>query len=151
MRRPSMRPEVTRPRRIGRIGRIRRIRREREREGRPVRCERVQLAWSERMDGGHPPVAVAEALDTHLETCPQCRAYADGAQRVRELARFTLLEPVPDLIAPIMQRVALEAAPGRARPARSRLRSVGAAEPIPPETVRPETARTDTARTETRK
>ncbi len=115
-----------------------------------MRCERVQLAWSERMDGGHPPVAVAEALDTHLETCPQCRAYADGAQRVRELARFTLLEPVPDLIAPIMQRVALEAAPGRARPARSRLRSVGAAEPIPPETVRPETARTDTARTDTR-
>jgi len=107
-----------------------------------MRCERAELAWSERMDGGRSAVALAEALDAHVETCPACAAFADGAQRVRELARITVAEPVPDLVGPIMQRISLEAGRGRARPARWRLRAVDAAD-----IARPETIRTDPART----
>jgi hypothetical protein len=73
-----------------------------------VRCERAQAAWSERMDGAAAGGIAQLELDDHVAVCPECSAFARGARRVRELARFTVAEPVPDLVGEIMGRVAAE-------------------------------------------
>ena len=73
-----------------------------------MRCERAQAAWSERMDGAPARGVSMPELDEHVAACLECAAFATGARRVRELARFTVAEPVPDLVTEIMDRVVVE-------------------------------------------
>jgi predicted anti-sigma-YlaC factor YlaD len=75
-----------------------------------MRCSEVQLALSARMDGDPRPLAPAAA--EHAESCPRCRAFADGAARVRRAVRFEVAEPVPDLVGAVMTRVRAEAPAG---------------------------------------
>lgn len=99
-----------------------------------MRCNRAQLALSAAMDGERLPADVR----AHVDTCARCAAFADGAQQLRTGVRVRVAEPVPDLVAPIMERVREEAAhpaapvPLRGRPVpapgrRAPLRSFAAA------------------------
>jgi predicted anti-sigma-YlaC factor YlaD len=76
-----------------------------------VRCETARDALSAQLDGEDPGNA---EVDAHLETCPACRSWLDGAARVTRLARTSRapeLAPLrPDALAAIVA-----AAPGRAR------------------------------------
>ena len=72
-----------------------------------MNCERAQIELSARMDG-EPPGRLASAVDEHVAGCPSCRAFEAGAARVRTAVRIRSAEPVPDLIATIMTRVAAE-------------------------------------------
>ncbi len=72
-----------------------------------MNCERAQIELSARMDG-EPPGRFASAVDEHAAGCPSCRAFQAGAARVRTAVRIRLAEPVPDLVGPIMARVAAE-------------------------------------------
>lgn len=80
-----------------------------------MRCDRAEAASSERMDGERLARRVEEALQVHLDGCPACRGFVDGAQAVRERVRIRVAEPVPDLVEQIMERVAAEPAPRRLR------------------------------------
>jgi hypothetical protein len=75
-----------------------------------MRCSEVQLALSARMDGETRPLEPGAAA--HAETCPECRAFADGAARVRRAVRFEIAEPVPDLVGTVMTRVRAETPAG---------------------------------------
>jgi len=86
------------------------------------------------MDGERLP----EDARAHVETCARCAAFADGAQRLRTDVRVRVAEPVPDLVAPIMERVRAASQEGKtpiplrskaSRAARSRipLRALAAA------------------------
>jgi hypothetical protein len=78
-----------------------------------MRCRDVQLELSARMDGELRPLDAETAL--HADTCAACRAFADGASRVRAAVRFAVAEPIPDLVSPVMERVRAEPAPGKER------------------------------------
>ncbi|MEX2457552.1 MAG: hypothetical protein WD770_01045 [Actinomycetota bacterium] len=71
-----------------------------------MRCSEVQLALSARMDGDTRPLGSAAA--EHAGSCPRCRTFADGAERIRRAVRFEVAEPVPDLTAAVMTRVRAE-------------------------------------------
>ena len=71
-----------------------------------MNCDRAELALSERMDGERLAPRVEHALDEHLAGCSRCRAFEAGARRVRDGVRFRLAEDVPNLVEPIMDRVA---------------------------------------------
>lgn len=78
-------------------------------------CDRSQVAISEQMDGEHLAPGVALALDAHLESCPRCRAFRDGSERMRAAVRIRPAEPIPDLTERIMVAVRAETS---VRPAR---------------------------------
>jgi hypothetical protein len=79
-----------------------------------MRCEAAQLTLSASLDERTPLPA---DVRVHVDGCPICSSFESGAWRVRELARFELAPPVPDMVAPIMLRVAREAqAPTARRP-----------------------------------
>ena len=71
-----------------------------------MNCDRAQAAVSERMDNVRLPGRIAVAADAHLEGCPSCRAFAERASRVRTAVRIRPAEQIPDLVDPIMARVA---------------------------------------------
>jgi hypothetical protein len=69
-----------------------------------VRCEAAELELSARLDGENDrrlDAAVAE----HLETCASCRAFEEGARRIRVAARVRSASDVPDLVPQIMEAV----------------------------------------------
>jgi hypothetical protein len=80
----------------------------------PVRCEAAQRAIGEAMDERR---SVRAEVETHRRGCRACTAFHQGAWRVREVARFEVAPPVPDLVPHIMHRVATEARPRRRRSA----------------------------------
>jgi hypothetical protein len=94
-----------------------------------VNCERAELALSERMDGERLPSRLQAALERHLAGCAACRGFEAAARRVREGVRFRLAEAVPDLVGPIMERVASEPSPKAIPPF---VRPVRPFEPPPP-------------------
>jgi hypothetical protein len=75
--------------------------------------ELAERLISERLDGERIPPRQLVALERHLETCGECRAFERGAYRLRERARFELVPAIPDLVEPIMAAVAAE--PGARR------------------------------------
>jgi hypothetical protein len=74
-----------------------------------VDCNAAQSAVSLRMDGERLVPRREAHLESHLETCERCARFADRAWRVRESVRFQVAGTVPDLVEPIMARVAEEA------------------------------------------
>ena len=73
-----------------------------------MNCERAQLVLSARMDGERVGARQAEAAMAHAEGCAHCRAFAERSARIRSAVRIREAEPVPDLVEPIMARVARE-------------------------------------------
>jgi putative zinc finger protein len=103
-----------------------------------MRCEHVQRLVSAAMDD---PLArpLADEIRAHAGTCAACRAFAEGAWRIRKASRFEVAPAVPDLAPAIMERIAAkQAAPSRARALRlpgigrmpSRAPRIGAARPL---------------------
>ncbi|MEX2274868.1 MAG: zf-HC2 domain-containing protein [Actinomycetota bacterium] len=95
-----------------------------------MRCERAQTALSERMDGEHLPNQLAADLDAHLAKCGRCQGFATRADRIRSAMRLHAVEPVPDLVEPIMELLAEEPAAGRDELASRRARHAGH-DPVP--------------------
>lgn len=69
-----------------------------------MRCEDVQLELSARLDDAADPRLDPE-IDSHLQTCADCRRFRDRALRLRSMARDMPATPAPDLVEPIMERV----------------------------------------------
>ncbi|HEX6330890.1 MAG TPA: zf-HC2 domain-containing protein [Actinomycetota bacterium] len=67
--------------------------------------EQAERLISERLDGERLSSRQTVALERHLETCAECRAFERGAWRLRESARFEVAPAVPDLVEPIMAAV----------------------------------------------
>jgi hypothetical protein len=72
--------------------------------------EQAERLVSERIDGERIPPKQLVALERHLQTCAECRAFERGAYRLRERARFEVVPAVPDLVEPIMAAVGAEPA-----------------------------------------
>jgi Putative zinc-finger len=70
--------------------------------------EQAERLLSARLDGERLAPRAEAALDRHLETCAECRAFERGAYRLRESARIALAPAVPDLVEPIMAAVRTE-------------------------------------------
>jgi hypothetical protein len=70
--------------------------------------EQAERLLSSRLDGERLAQRAESALDRHLETCAECRAFERGAYRLRESARIALAPAVPDLVEPIMAAVRAE-------------------------------------------
>jgi Putative zinc-finger len=70
--------------------------------------EQAERLLSARLDGERLAPRAQAALDRHLETCAECRAFERGAYRLRESARLELAPAVPDLVGPIMAAVRAE-------------------------------------------
>jgi hypothetical protein len=70
--------------------------------------EQAERLLSARLDGERLAPRADAALDRHLETCAECRAFERGAYRLRESARIALAPAVPDLVEPIMAAVRTE-------------------------------------------
>ncbi|MGH2725298.1 MAG: zf-HC2 domain-containing protein [Actinomycetota bacterium] len=79
-----------------------------------MRCEVAERELSARLDGEGDRRPGA-ALEEHLASCARCRAFAAGTERLRILARFEAVEPVPDLVPRIMAEVRREAGRGTVR------------------------------------
>ncbi|MEX2101050.1 MAG: hypothetical protein WEA54_00805, partial [Actinomycetota bacterium] len=86
-----------------------------------MRCDRAQTALSERMDGEHLPVPEIDDLERHLAACGKCQAFATRAERLRSAMRIHAVEPVPDLVDPIMERITTTEVPRRPSAPRARL------------------------------
>ena len=78
--------------------------------------EQAERVLSARLDGERLAPRAQTALDRHLETCAECRAFEQGAYRLRESARIEVAPAVPDLVEPIM--AAVRAEPRRLMPLR---------------------------------
>jgi len=60
--------------------------------------DQAERLLSARIDGERLAARATAALDQHLETCAECRAFERGAYRLREAARFEVAPAVPDLV-----------------------------------------------------
>ena len=67
-----------------------------------MRCDAAQAAISTAMD---ERATLPSDVEEHRRTCPVCGAFDSGAWRIREMARFEVAPPVPDLVPAIMARV----------------------------------------------
>jgi hypothetical protein len=70
-------------------------------------CTDVRHLVSERLDG-----EAVDGLDTHLDDCPDCTAFAGSAEAVRRGLRFEAVGEVPDIAGAVRAR--LEAGEGEA-------------------------------------
>ncbi len=86
--------------------------------------EQAERLLSARVDGERLGSRASAALERHVETCAECRAFERGAYRLRESARIELAPAVPDLVEPIMAAVRAEPRPvsrlGAVRPTKHR-------------------------------
>jgi hypothetical protein len=73
-----------------------------------VRCETAQRAVGEAMDD--PAVSLATSVEHHTASCPICSRFEAGSWRLRELTRFEVAPPVPDMVPTIMATVQDEVA-----------------------------------------
>jgi predicted anti-sigma-YlaC factor YlaD len=64
------------------------------------RCDDIRLSLSARLDGEPMPLP-ARLVNAHVDTCPTCQAWLDGAERVTRAVRVQPIE-VPDLTARIL-------------------------------------------------
>ncbi|HET8526030.1 MAG TPA: zf-HC2 domain-containing protein [Actinomycetota bacterium] len=77
--------------------------------------EQAERLLSARIDGERLSSRQAVALEHHLASCAECRAFERGAYRLREAARFEVAPAVPDLVDEVMASVRTEAAPADLR------------------------------------
>jgi hypothetical protein len=94
-----------------------------------VNHDQAERLLSARIDGERLSTRATAALDQHLETCAECRAFERGAYRLREAVRFEVAPAVPDLVGEVMTAVGAEAERPRSRlrvvrPQRSPRRSI---------------------------
>jgi predicted anti-sigma-YlaC factor YlaD len=78
-----------------------------------MRCDHCQEAISVRLDGELDGLEGDRRIDDaaivlHLERCPACRGFADGAEAMRRVVRLRPAEAVPDLTAPILLAIGEE-------------------------------------------
>jgi outer membrane lipoprotein-sorting protein len=71
--------------------------------------EQAERLLSARIDGERLSSRASAALEGHLETCAECRAFERGVYRLREAARFQVAPAVPDLVEDVMAAVGAEA------------------------------------------
>lgn len=83
--------------------------------------EQAERLLSARIDGERLTSRQTVALEHHLESCAECRAFERGAYRLREAARFEVAPAVPDLVDKVMATVRTEAMPGGLRVVRPAL------------------------------
>jgi len=91
--------------------------------------DQAERLLSARIDGERLSTRATAAVEQHLETCAECRAFERGAYRLREAARFEVAPAVPDLVDSVMSAVGAEAEGPRSRlrvvrPQRSPRRSI---------------------------
>jgi predicted anti-sigma-YlaC factor YlaD len=67
-------------------------------------CTHIRHAISARLDGEDPGVENA-VIDTHLETCPECRGFAASAARLHRSTRVAPAPAVPDLTPAILAAI----------------------------------------------
>jgi hypothetical protein len=67
--------------------------------------EQAERLLSARIDGERLSSRQAVALEHHLASCAECRAFERGAYRLREAARFEVAPAVPDLVDEVMASV----------------------------------------------
>lgn len=67
-----------------------------------MKCDAAQAALSTAMD---ERTALSPEVEDHRRTCPTCARFDTGAWRIREVARFEVAPPVPDMVPAIMARV----------------------------------------------
>jgi outer membrane lipoprotein-sorting protein len=67
--------------------------------------EQAERLLSARIDGERLSSRQAVALEHHLASCAECRAFERGAYRLREAARFEVAPAVPDLVEEVMASV----------------------------------------------
>jgi len=77
--------------------------------------DQAERLLSARIDGEHLNARSTAALEHHLESCAECRAFERGAYRLREAARFEVAPAVPDLVGDVMAAVRTEPKPGGLR------------------------------------
>ena len=98
-----------------------------------MRCDHVKRLVSVAMDD---PLArpLPDDVAGHATSCPSCRAFADGAWRIRKASRLEPAPAVPDLAPAIMERIAAEQAlrtrPGLSLGRTRSGRAVGPARPL---------------------
>ena len=69
-----------------------------------MHCTDARTVISARLDGEDAPSA-APALEAHLRTCPDCRAFQASATTMHRRLRLRQAEPVPDLSASIVAAI----------------------------------------------
>jgi outer membrane lipoprotein-sorting protein len=94
-----------------------------------VNHDQAERFLSARIDGERLSARATAALDQHLETCAECRAFERGAYRLREAVRFEVAPAVPDLVDEVMTAVGAQTERPRSRlrvvrPQRSPRRSI---------------------------
>jgi outer membrane lipoprotein-sorting protein len=82
--------------------------------------EQAERLLSARIDGERLSSRQTVALEHHLESCAECRAFERGAYRLREAARFEVAPAVPDLVDEVMAAARTEAEPAGVRVVRPR-------------------------------
>jgi Putative zinc-finger len=80
-----------------------------------VNHEQAERLLSARIDGERLSSRQTVALEHHLASCAECRAFERGAYRLRETARFEVAPAVPDLVDEVMAAVRTEAKPAGLR------------------------------------
>jgi predicted anti-sigma-YlaC factor YlaD len=81
-----------------------------------MRCEDCRDAASARLDAEALPDGVtAEDVDSHLETCAECRAWVAGATTLHRTMRVRPAAPVADRTEAILAAVPVTARPRRVR------------------------------------
>ena len=73
--------------------------------------EQAERLLSARIDGERLSSRSTAALEHHLESCAECRAFERGAYRLREAARFEVAPAVPDLVDEVMAAVGTQTRP----------------------------------------
>ncbi|MBC3191141.1 zf-HC2 domain-containing protein [Pseudonocardia sp. C8] len=71
-------------------------------------CQQCREVVSASLDG-EAGAADRAAAAAHLEGCPACRAYAEGAERVGRLARVGPAEQVPDIAGALLASLGISA------------------------------------------
>lgn len=61
-----------------------------------MRCDQIREAISARLDGEDPGVETT-VVDTHVASCPGCRAFVEGTAALHRSLRLAPAPPVPDL------------------------------------------------------
>src|SRR5262245_45926310 len=89
--------------------------RARARGGGAMNHEQAERLLSARIDGERLSSRATAALEHHLESCAECRAFERGVYRLREAARFEVAPAVPDLVDEVMAAVGTEATPSGLR------------------------------------
>lgn len=81
-----------------------------------MRCDGIQLALSEAMDGERPRHLRTETtvLDRHVAGCADCRAFLDSSQQVRRRLRLAAVDDeVPEVTSAVLERLPAEPASRR--------------------------------------